>query len=370
MLRTMRRPTLSLAHQWATTKAMQHHTVAQARRAEAVGSEVLLQGWVRTRRDSKAGFSFLELNDGSSPGQHPGDRRRPRWPTTSRKSSGSRPAPASRSTGLSRRRPPRARRPKSRPAACAVHGWPTPETYPLQKKQPLLRVPPHDRPPAAADQHLRRRRPGAQLRRAARSTSSSRKRASSTSTRRSSRPATAKGRGPCSASPRSTWPSRAGKTEDGAESISPQRFLRPRRPILTVSGQLEGETFACALGKIYTFGPTFRAENSNTTRHLAEFWMVEPEMAFFDLDGQHGPGRAVPQADLRRRAGAVRRGHGVLPPADRQHGDRHAAERRWRASFVRAELHRGGGDPARPRARRSSSPSTGAATCRPSTSAT
>jgi len=53
---------------------------------------------------------------------------------------------------------------------------------------------------------------------------------------------------------------------------------------LTVSGQLEGETYACALGNIYTFGPTFRAENSNTRRHLAEFWMIEPEMAFADLD--------------------------------------------------------------------------------------
>ena len=52
---------------------------------------------------------------------------------------------------------------------------------------------------------------------------------------------------------------------------------------LTVSGQLEGETFAMALGQIYTFGPTFRAENSNTSRHLAEFWMIEPEMAFYDL---------------------------------------------------------------------------------------
>ncbi len=52
---------------------------------------------------------------------------------------------------------------------------------------------------------------------------------------------------------------------------------------LTVSGQLEGETFACAFGKIYTFGPTFRAENSNTTRHLSEFWMIEPEVAFADL---------------------------------------------------------------------------------------
>ena len=54
---------------------------------------------------------------------------------------------------------------------------------------------------------------------------------------------------------------------------------------LTVSGQLEGELAAMALGKIYTFGPTFRAENSNTARHLAEFWMIEPEMAFYDLAG-------------------------------------------------------------------------------------
>jgi asparaginyl-tRNA synthetase len=56
-----------------------------------------------------------------------------------------------------------------------------------------------------------------------------------------------------------------------------------RRTYLTVSGQLEAEAYACALGNVYTFGPTFRAENSNTPRHLAEFWMVEPEMAFCDL---------------------------------------------------------------------------------------
>lgn len=58
-----------------------------------------------------------------------------------------------------------------------------------------------------------------------------------------------------------------------------------KRAFLTVSGQLEGETFACALSNIYTFGPTFRAENSNTSRHAAEFWMIEPEMAFCDLVG-------------------------------------------------------------------------------------
>jgi asparaginyl-tRNA synthetase len=59
-------------------------------------------------------------------------------------------------------------------------------------------------------------------------------------------------------------------------------FDRPS--YLTVSGQLEAEILACALGKVYTFGPTFRAEDSHTSRHLAEFWMVEPEMAFFNLD--------------------------------------------------------------------------------------
>ena len=70
-------------------------------------------------------------------------------------------------------------------------------------------------------------------------------------------------------------------TEEGKVDYKKDFFGRETN--LTVSGQLEGETFAMALGKIYTFGPTFRAENSNTSRHLAEFWMIEPEMAFFDL---------------------------------------------------------------------------------------
>jgi asparaginyl-tRNA synthetase len=65
----------------------------------------------------------------------------------------------------------------------------------------------------------------------------------------------------------------------------PEADFFGRRTYLTVSGQLEGETFACALSNIYTFGPTFRAENSNTARHAAEFWMIEPEMAFCDLQG-------------------------------------------------------------------------------------
>ncbi|SOE22259.1 asparaginyl-tRNA synthetase [Spirosomataceae bacterium TFI 002] len=72
------------------------------------------------------------------------------------------------------------------------------------------------------------------------------------------------------------------KTEDGQIDYKEDFF--ERETSLTVSGQLEGELAALALSKIYTFGPTFRAENSNTTRHLAEFWMIEPEVAFYDLN--------------------------------------------------------------------------------------
>jgi asparaginyl-tRNA synthetase len=71
------------------------------------------------------------------------------------------------------------------------------------------------------------------------------------------------------------------KTDDGKIDYSKDFFGKPT--CLTVSGQLEGELGALALGGIYTFGPTFRAENSNTPRHLAEFWMIEPEVAFFDI---------------------------------------------------------------------------------------
>ncbi|MGM9860126.1 MAG: asparagine--tRNA ligase, partial [Muribaculaceae bacterium] len=71
------------------------------------------------------------------------------------------------------------------------------------------------------------------------------------------------------------------RTEDGKVDYSQDFFGKPTS--LTVSGQLEGELGATAIGEIYTFGPTFRAENSNTQRHLSEFWMIEPEMAFYDI---------------------------------------------------------------------------------------
>ncbi len=73
------------------------------------------------------------------------------------------------------------------------------------------------------------------------------------------------------------------KTEDGQVDFKQDFFGKSTK--LTVSGQLEAETYAMGLSNVYTFGPTFRAENSNTSRHLAEFWMIEPEMAFCDLEG-------------------------------------------------------------------------------------
>jgi asparaginyl-tRNA synthetase len=94
---------------------------------------------------------------------------------------------------------------------------------------------------------------------------------------------------------RVTTTHKAGK--GGQENPEAEFFGKPA--YLTVSGQLEGEAFACALSNIYTFGPTFRAENSNTARHAAEFWMIEPEMAFCDLAGDMDLGEEFVKAMAR-----------------------------------------------------------------------
>ena len=143
-------------------------------------------------------------------------------------------------------------------------------------------------------------------------------------------------------------------------------FERPA--YLTVSGQLEAETFACGLGKTYTFGPTFRAENSNTTRHLAEFWMVEPETAFFELTDNMDLAERFLKRVLRdvlahcpEDMDFFRQRIDATVVETLQHVAREQVSfacptrRRWRSSRRRGE--------------RSSFPSTGAATSRPSTSA-
>jgi hypothetical protein len=97
-----------------------------------------------------------------------------------------------------------------------------------------------------------------------------------------------------------------------------------REAFLTVSGQLNVEAYCLALTKVYTFGPTFRAENSNTSRHPAEFWMIEPEIAFGRSLGQCGIGRSVAEIRLRgiteRKTGRSR----VFRPADREWAGREA----------------------------------------------
>lgn len=90
------------------------------------------------------------------------------------------------------------------------------------------------------------------------------------------------------------------RTDKGTVDFSEDFF--GKEAFLTVSGQLNGETYACALSKVYTFGPTFRAENSNTSRHLAEFWMIEPEVAFATLDDVAG-GRKHVEVCVRGGAG-------------------------------------------------------------------
>ena len=93
------------------------------------------------------------------------------------------------------------------------------------------------------------------------------------------------------------------RTEDGQVDYSQDFF--GKKTSLTVSGQLNAENFAMAFGDVYTFGPTFRAENSNTQRHAAEFWMIEPEMAFCDLDGDMDVAEAMIKYIIRKRHGAA-----------------------------------------------------------------
>ena len=254
-------------------------TVAQARDADAVGREVLLQGWVRTRRDSKAGFSFLEINDGSCFGtiQVVADAELPNYESEIKKLS----AGCSVSIeGLVKESPGKGQATEVQATKVTVHGTADVETYPLQKKRhsfEFLRTIAHLRPRTNTFGAIARVRNCV-----------------------------------CNSIHQffqedgflyvNTPVITASDCEGAGEMFqvttldlnNPPRkgpgvdfeidfFDRPA--FLTVSGQLEAEIFACGLGKAYTFGPTFRAENSNTARHLAEFWMIEPEMAFCDLQG-------------------------------------------------------------------------------------
>jgi len=248
--------------------------VFKARQSEAIGKLAVVQGWVRTRRDSKGGFSFLELNDGSSQAnlQVVAEGTLPNYESEVKKLG------AGCSVTVEGEIKPsggKGQVTELLAKSIEVHGWADPEAYPLQKKQHTLeklREWAHLRPRTNTFGAITRLR-----------------NCVSYSVHQFFQEEgflyihtpiiTASDCEGAGAMFRVTTldldklPKKEGKVD-----ASQDFFEKPA--YLTVSGQLEGEIFACALGKIYTFGPTFRAENSNTSRHLAEFWMVEPEVAF------------------------------------------------------------------------------------------
>jgi asparaginyl-tRNA synthetase len=257
---------------------MEKITVAAARRPEAVGREVLVQGWVRTRRDSKGGFSFLEINDGSCLGnvQAIADNSLPNY-TQEILHLGAGCSVAV--EGVVQASPAKGQATEVKARSVKVYGWADAAHYPLQKKGhslEFLREKAHLRPRSNTIGAVARVRN--QVCRSIHEffqeqgflyvhtpivTGSD-----------------AEGAGQMF---RVTTLDlgKLPRNEKGEVDLSKDFF--GRSTFLTVSGQLEAEVFACALGKVYTFGPTFRAENSNTPRHLAEFWMIEPEMVFYEL---------------------------------------------------------------------------------------
>jgi asparaginyl-tRNA synthetase len=254
--------------------------VLETLKKENIGKRVRLCGWVRTRRDSKGGFSFLAINDGSTFDnvQVLAENKLENYESDVLKLGiGS----SVEVIGNVVESPGKEQTTEVKAESVKVLGFADPATYPLQKKGTsfeFLRTIAHLRP------------------------------------RTNTFGAVARVRNEICRSIHNFFQSRgfmyvhapiitgsdcegAGqmfkvttfdldnipRTEGGAIDYAEDFFGKQTN--LTVSGQLEGEIFATALTNIYTFGPTFRAENSNTSRHLSEFWMIEPEMSFCDLEG-------------------------------------------------------------------------------------
>jgi asparaginyl-tRNA synthetase len=244
-----------------------------------IGSKATVMGWVRTKRESKGGFSFVEINDGSciSNLQVIASDRLPNYrEEISRIQTGC----SVRIMGTVVASPGKGQKVELEADAMEVLGWADPSSYPLQKKRhtfEFLRGVAHLRP------------------------------------RTNTFGAVARVRNALSMAIHAFFQERGfiyihtpiitGSDCEGAGAMFKVTALDLEKipfhqgradmskdffggpAFLTVSGQLEAEVYALSMGDIYTFGPTFRAENSNTPRHLAEFWMVEPEMAFCDLEG-------------------------------------------------------------------------------------
>jgi asparaginyl-tRNA synthetase len=242
----------------------------------ATGSEITLRGWVRSRRDSK-GITFIELNDGSrfksiqlvvDAGVVPEE-------TLKQVTTGSGVA----ATGLLVESPAKGQAVELKVTSIHVYGTADPATYPLQKKGHTLEF-------LREISHLRVRSNtfGAAFRVRNALTHAIHTFFQERDFIYVQTPiittSDCEGAGQMFSVTTLNLQQTA-RTPEG--KVDWQRDFFGKPAYLTVSGQLEGEIFALAFSKVYTFGPTFRAENSNTPRHLAEFWMIEPEMAFYEL---------------------------------------------------------------------------------------
>ena len=257
---------------------MQRELIKHVLKREDFGATVTVAGWIRTRRDSKGGFSFIELTDGSTMTglQIIADNDLPNYESdVLRLSIGS----SARFTGTLTESPGKGQRVEIKATDVEVFGLADPETYPLQKKRISFE---HLREIA----HLRPRTNtiGAVARvRSALSYATHQFYQDRDFLYLHTPLITASDAEGVGEMFRVTTldPASPPRTEDGAVDYSQDFF--GQSAFLTVSGQLSAETYALAVDRVYTFGPTFRAENSNTRRHLAEFWMVEPEVAFADI---------------------------------------------------------------------------------------
>ena len=240
----------------------------------AAGTSVTIAGWLRTRRDS-SGFSFLEINDGSCLAniQVIADKELANYESEIKKLT----------TGCSlvisgelKESPAKGQRVEIVAESIEVVGWADPEHYPLQKKRhsfEFLREISHLRPRTNALGGVARVRSQLsygiheffhqkgfhQIHTPVITTSD------------------------CEGAGEMFQVVTEQELKESARRTDESESFFGSKAGLTVSGQLQAEVFAQALGSVYTFGPTFRAENSHTSRHLAEFWMLEPEMAFCDL---------------------------------------------------------------------------------------
>ncbi len=256
---------------------MQRSKIKEILGRESAGGDVLVQGWVKTRRSSKA-VSFVQVSDGSTLAdiQVVADESLPNFQAVDALTTGCSVSVI----GTLVESPGKGQKYEIHAKSIEVVGESDPDTYPLQKKRhtvEFLRDIAHLRPRTNTFGAMARVRnalaygihgffqdKGFLFLQAPMITASD-----------------AEGAGAMFRV--TTLDLENVPMKDGAVNAEEDFFGKPT--FLTVSGQLEAEIFALALSDVYTFGPTFRAENSNTSRHLAEFWMVEPEVAFCDLDG-------------------------------------------------------------------------------------